>query len=35
MFTDYVHCGEYYVKITNKKNKSFKTFTFSVVPDGE
>lgn len=32
-FTDY---GDYYVQITNKRNKSFKSFTFIVVdPSGE
>lgn len=28
-------CGDYYVQITNKKKKSFKSFTFIVVPRGE
>ncbi|XP_059424777.1 uncharacterized protein LOC132159258 [Carassius carassius] len=31
MFSD---CGDYYVQITNKRNESFKSFTFTVVPDG-
>ncbi|CAM4659480.1 unnamed protein product [Leuciscus chuanchicus] len=30
--TDY---GDYYVQITNKKKKSFKSFTFIVVPSGD